>query len=84
MANGNWRADMKKADVDLVLDAAKAYGLKDDQVFAAAVREGVVTIVTIGGHKCRWSAGAKVEVLHPLQKGESILPLAPPAPPKAK
>jgi hypothetical protein len=79
MANGTWRTGMDKKAVELVEDAAAALKLNaEKEIMAAAVKDGVVTIVTIGAHKVRWKLGDKVEPLHPLHAGRSIKPQEPP------
>jgi len=67
------------SDAALIARAKRAYGLKDHEVMAAAVRDGVVTLVTIGAHKARWKPGDEVKPLHDLHAGRSIKPQAPPA-----
>lgn len=62
----------------LVEEAARAFGLRAAEIMAAAVRDGLVTLVTIGAHKVRWRRGDKVEPLHDLHAGRSIKPAAPP------
>lgn len=69
---------MAKDEKALVAEAARAYGLKDEEVFASSVREGVVTLVTIGGHKARYREGEKVKPLHNLHAGRSIKAPEPP------
>ena len=73
-----WREGLDKDAVALVERAARAYELKPHEIMAATVREGLVTIVTIGAHKCRWREGDRVKPLHPLHAGRSVKPVEPP------
>jgi hypothetical protein len=80
MAVKTWRDGLGKRDLDLADMAIEAFGLKPDEVMDVAVRGGVVTVVTIGGHKARWKTGDEVKPLHDLYAGRSIKPVAPPKP----
>lgn len=80
MATNSWRTGMTKDNVALVEQAAKAYGLKDEEVMAAAVKDGVATLVTIGAHRVRYRQGDQVKPLHPLHAGRSVKPVEPPKP----
>lgn len=75
----NWRDGLSEEDLKLVEDGARAYGLRGTEIMAAAVKDGVATIVTIGAHKVRYRKGESVKRLHDLHAGRSILPPAPPS-----
>jgi hypothetical protein len=83
MATGEWKKTLNTKQVQLVEEAAEAFELQPHEIFAAAVRGEVATIVTIGGHKCTYRSGGEVKPLHPLHAGRSIKPAEAPAPPAA-
>ena len=63
---------MADKDNELLTKACRAYRLRPNEVFASSEKDGVVTIVTIGGKKIRWRDGVEVKPLHPLFAGRSI------------
>lgn len=62
-------ADEKQAMVE---KARGAFGLKPTEVFTSSVREGVVTIVTVGGFKAAWREGDKAQLLNNLRAGREL------------
>jgi hypothetical protein len=62
----------------LIGRARQAFRLRPEEVMAASVKDGLVTLVTIGAHKARWREGDQVKPLHPLHAGRSVKPVPPP------
>jgi hypothetical protein len=70
----------KEVEGKLVDAGVRQLRLRDGEVFAATVKDGVATIVTTGGHKVRFDEKgvSALKPLHPLHAGRSIKPPAPP------
>lgn len=59
---------MAPADEKVLIEkACKAYEIAPKYVFASAVKDGMVTIVTAGGSRIRWKEGAEIKPLTQIQ-----------------
>ena len=47
----------------LIEEACRAYGIQKNFVFASSEKDGMATIVTVGGFKVRYKAGDKPDPL---------------------